>query len=175
MPLTPLLTQAQIQTKIAELGARIRADYGDEPVLLLAVLKGSFLFVADLCRELGPNVTVDFIQVSSYGTQTKSSGIVQIRKDTDVSLEGKHVLIVEDIVDTGATLGHLRELLMTRRPASLKVVALLNKPEARKTEVPVEYCGFDIPNSFVVGYGLDVAERYRNLPYVAILEDETPS
>jgi hypoxanthine phosphoribosyltransferase len=175
MPVSVLLSQSDIEARIRELAQAVRNDYGDEPLLLLAVLKGSFLFVADLCRALGGEVVVDFIQVSSYGTEKTSSGIVQIKKDADMSLEGRHVLIVEDIVDTGATLSHLRELLLTRRPKSLKVVALLSKPAARKVEVPVEYLGFEIPNQFVVGYGLDHAERFRNLPFVGILSEEQPS
>lgn len=150
----------------------IRSLYDGEPILMVGVLKGSFLFLADLCRQLGPDVSVDFIQVSSYGDQRVSSGIVQIRKDLDHSIEGKNVLVVEDIVDTGATLAHLRELLLTRKPKSLRVVSLLNKPDARKVPVEIEFVGFDIPNAFVVGYGLDYAERYRNLPYIGVLESE---
>jgi hypoxanthine phosphoribosyltransferase len=140
----------------------------------VGVLKGSFLFLADLVRQLGENVVVDFVMVSSYGDGTESSGIVQIRKDLDINIEGRHVLIVEDIVDSGATLSHLCELLRTRRPKSLKVVALLSKPEARKQHAPIDFVGFEIPNEFVVGYGLDHAERYRNLPYIAILSGLTP-
>ncbi len=170
-----LISEAEIRRRTAELAEQIRADYGEKPLLLVGVLKGSFLFLADICRHLGQEVVVDFVQVSSYGDSTKSSGIVQIRKDLDVSIEGKDVLIVEDIVDTGTTLSHLRELFSTRRPNSLRVVTLLSKPEARKSPTPVEYIGFEIPNEFVVGYGLDFAERYRNLPYIAILSGETSS
>lgn len=170
-----LLSEDAIQRRISELAAEIRTDAGDRELLLICVLKGSFIFLADLCRHLGENIKVDFLQVSSYGNETTSSGIVQIIKDVDQTLEGKHVLIVEDIVDTGATLSHLRELLQVRRPASLKVVALLNKQEARRVPVHVEYIGFDIPNQFVVGYGLDVGERFRNLPYVAVLHEEFSS
>lgn len=169
-----LLDSASIQSRIGEVAAQIRADYGDDEILLVGVLKGSFLFLADLCRYLGDNIEVDFVQTSSYGEGKSASGIVQIRKDLDINIEGKNVLIVEDIVDTGATLGHLRELLSTRKPRSLKVVSLLSKPEARTTETPVEYLGFEIPNKFVVGYGLDYAERYRNLPYIAILHEGEP-
>lgn len=167
-----LIDAATIQERVAELGAQIRECYGEEPVLLICILKGSFVFLADLCRHLDSNVTVDFMQVSSYGDGTKSSGIVQILKDIDVSLEGKHVLLVEDIVDTGSTLAHLRDLLHLRQPQSLRVVALLSKPAARKVQVPVEFLGFEIGNEFVVGYGLDVAERFRNLPFVAVLHQE---
>jgi hypoxanthine phosphoribosyltransferase len=172
--LSVLLSESQLQERIDELGDRIRRDYGNEPLLLVGVLKGCFYFMADLTRRLGTNVAVDFVQVSSYGDGTTSSGIVQIRKDLDINIEGRNVLIVEDIVDTGATLSHLRELLGTRRPKSLKVVALLSKPDARRSHTPIEYVGFEIPNKFVVGYGLDHAERFRNLPYIAFLRDEGP-
>jgi hypoxanthine phosphoribosyltransferase len=167
-----LITERQIQEKVSELARRISADYGDTPVLLVSVLKGSFIFLADLMRQLGPNTEVDFVQTSSYGEGTSTSGVVQIRKDLDVSIEGRHVLIVEDILDTGLTLAHLRELLGTRRPRSLKVVTLLRKPDAAQRETQAEYVGFEIPDRFVVGYGLDHAERYRNLPYVAVLHQE---
>lgn len=169
-----LLDSASLQERISELAGQINADYGDEEILLVAVLKGSFLFLADLCRHLGPNVEIDFVQTCSYGDQKSASGIVQIRKDLDINIEGKNVLLVEDIVDTGATLGHLRELLSTRKPKSLKVVSLLSKPDARTMQTPVEYLGFEIQNQFVVGYGLDYAERYRNLPYIAILHEGEP-
>lgn len=169
-----LISGEEIQDKVRALAAEIRADYGEEPILLVGVLKGSFLFLTDLCRQLGQNVEVDFVQVSSYGKERSSSGIVQIRKDLDINIEGKNVLIVEDIVDTGATLGHLRDLLSTRKPRTLKVVSLLSKPDARTQETLVEYMGFEIPNRFVVGYGLDYAERYRNLPYIAILHEGEP-
>ena len=172
--LKPLLTREQIERRIAELAENIRDHYGDETFLAVGVLKGSFLFLADLIRLLGENVLVDFVLVSSYGDGKESSGIVQIRKDLDINIEGKNVLIVEDIVDTGATLSHLLELLWTRRPNSLKVVSLLSKPEARRQEAPIDFVGFEIPNEFVVGYGLDHAERYRNLPYIAVLSGLTP-
>jgi hypoxanthine phosphoribosyltransferase len=165
-----LLTEKQIQARVAELAAQITADYGEAPLLLVAILKGSFVFLSDLVRHLGTNIEIDFVQVSSYGDRASSSGIVRIRKDLDVSIEGRDVLIVEDILDTGLTLAHLRELLATRRPRSLKAVALLCKPEALSHEAQAEYVGFEIPNEFVVGYGLDHAERYRNLPYVALLQ-----
>lgn len=172
--LQPFLSTEQIQDRISELADSIRHDFGDEPLLCVGVLKGSFLFLADLVRRLGENTMIDFVLVSSYGDATESSGIVQIRKDLDINIEGKNVLIVEDIIDTGATLSHLCALLNTRRPKSLKVVTLLSKPEARKQHAPVDYVGFEIPNRFVVGYGLDHAERYRNLPYIAILSGPTP-
>ena len=167
--LETLISEQEVQQKVAELAKRISGDYGDESILLVGVLKGSYLFLADLVRHLGENVEVDFVQVSSYGDGTKSSGIVQIRKDLDISIEGRNVLIVEDILDTGLTLKHLRELLGTRRPKSLKVVTLLSKPAANLYGGTAEYVGFEIPDKFVVGYGLDHAERYRNLPYIAVL------
>ncbi|MBN9500232.1 MAG: hypoxanthine phosphoribosyltransferase [Armatimonadetes bacterium 55-13] len=169
--LSILISAEEIQEKIKELSQKIEADYGDEPILLLGVLKGSLHFISDLGRLLSSQTTVDFVQVSSYGSGKSSTGVVQIRKDLDVNIEGLNVLIVEDIVDTGTTLSHLRELLGTRRPKSLKVVALLSKPEARKHQTQVEYVGFEIPNEFVVGYGLDYGERFRNLPYIAILHE----
>ena len=164
-----LITAEEISKRVAELGAEIRADYGDEPVLLVGVLKGSYPFLADLTRHLDTNIEVDFVQTSSYGGDKSSSGIVQIRKDLDISIEGRNVLIVEDILDSGLTLKHLRELLGTRKPLSLKVVTLLCKPAAARHGAHAEYVGFEIPDKFVVGYGLDYAERYRNLPYVAVL------
>lgn len=167
--LETLITEEEIQSKVAELAGRIRADYGDEPILLVGVLKGSYIFVADLVRHLGENIEIDFVQTSTYGGQTSSSGIVKIKKDLDISLEGRNVLIVEDILDTGRTLKHLRELLGTRRPKSLKVVTLLSKPAANLYGSKAEYVGFEIPDKFVVGYGLDHAERYRNLSYIAVL------
>jgi hypoxanthine phosphoribosyltransferase len=169
--LPALIDEPQLQAKIAEIGRQIRRDYGDEPLVLIGVLKGSMFFLADLARHLGDHVSIDFIQASSYGNEKSSSGVVQIRKDLDQNIEGKHVLICEDIVDTGLTLKHLKELLGTRKPASLKVVALLSKPEAREHDELIDYVGFEIPNEFVVGYGLDYAERYRNLPYIAVLQD----
>ena len=164
-----LISEEELRQRVAELGAQIKADYGEEPILLVAVLKGSYPFLADLTRHLGLNIEVDFVQTSSYGDGKSSSGIVQIRKDLDISIEGRNVLIVEDILDSGLTLKHLRELLGTRKPLSLKVVTLLCKPEAARHGAHAEYVGFEIPDQFVVGYGLDYAERYRNLPYVAVL------
>ena len=166
-----LISEQEIQAKIAALGEQLRRDYEGESLILLGVLKGSTYFLADLSRHLTDQVEIDFVQVSSYHGEKSSSGVVQIRKDMDISIEGRHVLIVEDIVDTGLTLSHLKELLGTRKPASLRVVALLNKPEARTHPTLVDYVGFEIPNAFVVGYGLDYAERYRNLPFIAVLDD----
>ncbi len=170
-----LISEAQIQARLDEVADQIRADYEGRPLLLVAVLKGSFLVVSDLCRRLGDNVTVDFVQVSSYGNGRKSSGNVQIRKDLDINIEGLDVLIVEDIVDSGQTLDHLLQLLRTRNPNSLKVFTLLSKPTARVMHVPLDYVGFEIPDAFVVGYGLDFAERFRNLRDIAVLSEEEPS
>lgn len=170
--LAPLLTADQIQSRVAELAKEIRSVYRDEPILLIVVLKGSYVFAADLARAIGEPVEIDFVQLSSYGNGKQASGIVQIRKDADISCEGRHVLVVEDIVDSGATLKHLRELLSTRRPKTLQVVSLLSKPKARQVDVPIEFLGFEVPNEFVVGYGLDFAEKYRSLPYVAILRED---
>lgn len=170
--LETLLSAEAIQDKVRSLAAQIRADLVGDEILMVGVLKGSFHFLSDLSRLLDDVATIDFVQVSSYGDQKSSSGVVQIRKDLDTNIEGKDVLIVEDIVDTGATLTHLRELLATRKPKSMKVVALLSKPEARKHKTQVEYVGFEIPNEFVVGYGLDYGERFRNLPYIAILHED---
>lgn len=166
-----LITSEQIAAKTQELAARVRADFGDAPIILVGILKGSFIFLADLARAIGGELEIDFAQTSSYGSGKSSSGIVQIRKDLDINIEGKHVLIVEDIVDTGTTLNHLRELWSTRKPKTLKVCTLLSKPAALKVKTSVEYVGFEIPNEFVVGYGLDHGERYRNLPYIAILRE----
>jgi hypoxanthine phosphoribosyltransferase len=167
-----LISDERIQAKVREIAQALDAEYGQEPVLLVGILKGSLHFLSDLGRAMTAPTTVDFIQTSSYGSGKSSAGIVQIRKDLDINIEGMHVIIVEDIVDTGTTLTHLRELLSTRKPKSLRVVALLSKPEARKVDAAVEHVGFEIPNEFVVGYGLDYAERYRNLPYIAILREE---
>lgn len=169
--LETFLSEEQIQTRIAEMGAEISRDYGDQEIVLVAILKGSIPFLADLSRKLGENVVIDTMRVSSYGDAMESSGIVKIVTDLEIGIEGKHVLLIEDIVDTGATLSYLLELLATRRPASVKVASLLSKPEARKTDVPIAYLGFEIPNAFVVGYGLDYAERYRNLPFIAIYRE----
>jgi len=164
-----LLTEEQIHEKIAELARRIEADYAGERPLLVAVLKGAVMVMADVARELRMHVDIDFMAVSSYGAGTESSGVVRILKDLDADLIGRHVIIVEDIIDSGLTLAWLRANLESRGPASLEILALLRKPEAAKVEVDVKYVGFDIPNAFVVGYGLDYAESYRNLRGVAVL------
>lgn len=165
------LTEAQIQQVVRELGAQITRDYTpDDPPLLVGVLKGSLVFLADLMRAIQLPVSFDFVAIFSYGTETQTSGQVRLLKDLDTRIAGRHVLVVEDILDTGLTLSYLLDLLRTRQPASLKVCTLLRKPERHLVKVPVDYCGFVIPNHFVVGYGLDYDERYRNLPFVGILK-----
>lgn len=164
-----LVTEAEIHAKLAELAAQIDEDYAGKDVLLVGVLKGAVMVMSDLARSLTSHVEIDWMAVSSYGTSTKSSGVVQIRKDLDTDLHGRHVLIVEDIIDSGLTLSWLLENFATRGAASIEVCALLRKPDAAKVEIDCKYVGFDIPNEFVVGYGLDYAERYRNLRDVAVL------
>lgn len=164
-----LITKEQIDAKLAELAAQIETDYDGREVLLVGVLKGAAMVMADLARALSVPVTMDWMAVSSYGSGTKSSGVVRILKDLDTDIEDKDVLVVEDIIDSGLTLSWLLTNLRSRRPASLAVCTLLRKPDAAQVAVDVEYVGFDIPNEFVVGYGLDYAEKYRNLPFVGTL------
>jgi hypoxanthine phosphoribosyltransferase len=165
-----LVTEEQIRDRIAELCRQIEVDYAGKDLLLVGVLKGAVMVMADLARELRKvDVEMDWMAVSSYGASTRSSGVVRILKDLDSALEGRHVLIVEDIVDSGLTLAWLRENLETRGPASVEICALLRKPEAAKVEIDVKYVGFEIPSEFVVGYGLDYAQRYRHLRSVAVL------
>jgi hypoxanthine phosphoribosyltransferase len=165
-----MIDEATIRTRVAELGRAIRQDYGPEkPVHLVAVLKGAFMFLADLMRTIDGPVSCDFIALSSYGSGTTSSGQVRLTKDLDRSLEGRDVIIVEDIVDTGLTLSYLQEILRARDPRSLKTACLLSKPSRRKVDVTVEYVGFTIDDRFVVGYGLDVDEHYRNLSYIGVM------
>ena len=155
------------------LGADIQRDYAaDGDLLMIGVLKGCAMFMMDLARAITIPLSIDFIAVSSYGASTTSSGVVRLVKDLDTDLAGRHVLIVEDIIDSGLTLKYLREQLLRRNPASLKICTLLNKPERREADVPVDYLGFDIPNAFVVGYGLDYGEKYRNLPFIGVLKPE---
>lgn len=163
-----LISAAQLADKVKQLGQQIRKDHGDNPVILLGVLKGSFPFLADLARAIPGEVIIDFIHTSSYDGAKESSGTVKIRRDHDINIENQHVIVVEDIVDTGLTLKHLLDILKTRNPASLKVAAALSKPAAHEHHVPIDYLGFDIENVFVVGYGLDYAERFRQLPDVCI-------
>ena len=167
-----LIDQRTLQARIAELGAAITRDYRERDLLLVGVLKGAVFFMADLMRRLDLPCEVDFMAISSYGAGVDSSGVVRILKDLDMSIEGRNVLIVEDIIDSGLTLSYLLRNLEARHPASLETCALLTKPERRVNNVVCRYVGFEIPNRFVIGYGLDFAERYRNLPYVGVLRDD---
>ena len=169
-----LVQPDELADRVRTLGEAISADYADREVLLVCVLKGAVFFLSDLMRGLAVPCQVDFMAVASYGSQTETSGVVRILKDLEAPIEGREVLIVEDIVDSGLTLQYLLRALQAREPASLEVCALLTKPERRKVDLPIRYVGFEIPNRFVVGYGLDHAERFRNLPYVAVL-DERPA
>ena len=165
-----LIDRDVLQSRIQELGEEISIDYAGRDLLLIGVLKGAVFFMADLMRNLTIPCEIDFMAISSYGDSTDSSGVVRILKDLDINIEGRDVLIVEDIIDSGLTLSYLMRNLEAREPASLEICALLTKPERREADVPVRYIGFEIPNRFVIGYGLDFAERYRNLPYVGILD-----
>ena len=168
-----LLRGDAIQSRVTELASEIERDYPEgEEIHLVCVLKGGFVFMSDLVRAMSPRVTLDFIAVSSYAKSTKSSGEVRLLKDLDSGLEGRHVIIVEDIVDTGLTLTYLQDILRARSPKSLRTVCLLSKPSRRQVDVTVDYIGFTIEDRFVVGYGLDYAEKYRNLSYIAILDEE---
>lgn len=164
-----LYTEEQIEDRVAELGKQITNDYQGKDLVLIGILKGAIVFFSDLMREIETPVTVDFMAVSSYGESHESSGAVRILKDLDVSIEGKHLLIVEDIVDTGLTLSYLKRILQSRNPQSIKVASFLDKPERRLVDTEADYVGFSIPDEFVVGYGLDFAEQYRSLPYIAVL------
>jgi len=165
-----IIVQAdELQHRVEALGAEISADYQGKDLLLICVLKGAVFFLSDLMRQVEVPCEVDFMAVASYGSATESSGVVRILKDLDMAIEGRHVLIVEDIVDSGLTLQYLMRSLQTRNPASLEVCALLTKPARRAVDMPVRYVGFEIPDKFAVGYGLDHGERYRNLPFVAAL------
>lgn len=167
-----LISEEEIKAKVAELGKTIAEDYRGKDPLVICVLKGALCFMSDLIRATQIPLSIDFLAVSSYGASTQSSGVLRILKDLDSSLEGRHVLIVEDIIDTGLTLNYLVENLWSRQPASLRICTLLDKPSRRKVELKPDYSGFVIPDKFVVGYGLDYAERYRNLPHVAVLKPE---
>ncbi len=167
-----LIEEDALQERVAALGQELSADYAGRDLLLIGVLKGAVFFMADLMRHITVPCEVDFMAISSYGASTDSSGVVRILKDLDINIEGRDVLVVEDIIDSGLTLSYLMRNLEARGPASLEICALLTKPDRREMDVPVRYIGFEIPDRFVIGYGLDFAERYRNLPYVAVLSDE---
>ncbi len=167
-----LIEADALQARITELGQEISTAYEGRDLLLVGVLKGAVFFMADLMRELTVPCEIDFMAISSYGAATDSSGVVRILKDLDVNIAGRDVLVVEDIIDSGLTLSYLMRSLRARKPASLEICALLTKPDRREIDVPVKFVGFEIPNKFVIGYGLDFAERYRNLPYVAVLHPD---
>lgn len=167
-----LITEDALQSKVVELGAKITEDYRGKDVLLVCVLKGAVIFVSDLMRKIDAPLDIDFMAVSSYGSNTQSSGVVRILKDLNSSIEGRNVLIVEDIIDSGLTLSYLVENLKSRKPASVEICTILDKPERRTIDLKIKYTGFQIPDEFVVGYGLDYAEKYRNLPYIAVLKEE---
>ena len=167
-----LIDEETLAHRIAELGAEVSADYRGKDLLLVGVLKGAIFFIADLMRSIDVPCEIDFMAISSYGSATDSSGVVRILKDLDLPIEGRNVLVVEDIVDSGLTLSYLVRALKARSPASIEVCALLTKPARRRIEVRCKYVGFEIPPRFVIGYGLDFAERYRNLPYIGVVRDE---
>ncbi|HHY90402.1 MAG TPA: hypoxanthine phosphoribosyltransferase [Clostridiales bacterium] len=167
-----LFTEEEIAKKVEELGNQITKDYQDKDLVLIGILKGANIFIGDLMRKIRIPITLDFMAVSSYGLSTESSGIVKIIKDLERSIEGKDVLIVEDLIDTGLTLNYIYKNLLSRKPKSLKICTLLDKPDRRKVDIKVDYKGFDVPDEFIIGYGIDYAEKYRNLPYVAVLKRE---
>lgn len=167
-----LLSKEQIAVRVREMGAQIAADYYGKELILVGILKGACLFMADLMRAIDAKLSIEFMAVSSYGKEMRSTGEVKIVKDLDVAVEGKHLIVVEDIIDTGLTLSYLLANLRSRGAASVKLATLLDKPEPRKVQVPVDYVGFEVPNKFLIGYGLDAAERYRNLPFIAVLRTD---
>jgi len=167
-----LIEEERLRGRVAELGEEISADYAGRDLLLIGVLKGAVFFMADLMRHLTVTCELDFMAISSYGAATDSSGVVRILKDLDINIAGRDVLVVEDIIDSGLTLSYLMRNLEAREPSSLEICALLTKPDRREIDVPVRYVGFEIPNRFVIGYGLDFGERYRNLPYVGVLNPD---
>lgn len=166
----PIVTQEAMRTRIRELGRQITADYAQKDLIMIGILKGAYVFYADLARAIGLPLKVDFLVVSSYAGKARSSGKIRVLTELTEDIAGRDVLLVEDIVDSGCTLQHLRKALGARKPKSIKVCALLNKPDRRQVEVQVDYVGFNIPNKFVVGYGLDYRQNYRNLPYLAVLD-----
>lgn len=168
-----LFSEEQLKERVKELGKQISEDYkGEEPIIAIGILKGSVIFLADLIREINIHTELEFMVVSSYGNSAQTSGNIKILKDLDIDIGGHNVLIIEDIIDSGVTLSNLKKSLLARNPKTLKICTLLNKPDRRKAEVEVDYSGFDIPDEFVVGYGLDYANLYRNLPYIGVLKRE---
>ncbi len=172
MRLKPLIDAGTIADRVAELGRAITRDFAGQEVVLVPVLKGSYVFAADLARQIDLDVAIDFLGVRSYGDQQESSGVVQITNDLSTSIEGKHVILVEDIVDSGLTVSYLHQNLATRQPASLKIASLLHKPARTRIPVDIDYLGFTVEDVFIVGYGLDYAQKFRNLPYLAVVTDE---
>jgi len=170
-----LYTEEQISAKVQELGKKISEDYDGKDLVLVGILKGSIPFMADLIRKITIPCTMDFMAVSSYGSSTETSGVVRILKDLDFEIENRDILIVEDIIDSGTTLSYLLDYLKGRKPASINIACLLNKPSRRKVDIAVKYVGYEVPDFFLVGYGLDYAEKYRNLPYIGILKEEVYS
>lgn len=167
-----IISEEEIQQRVRELGQAISKDYAGKTITLLCILKGGLMFLCDLAKHITVPVTYDFMSVSSYGDATESSGVVRITKDLEDSIEGKHVIIVEDIIDTGLTLSYLLKNLHSRHPASLRICTLLDKPANRRVEIPIDYVGFDVPNEFLVGYGLDFKQLYRNIPYIFVPKPE---
>lgn len=167
-----LITQEEIQEKVKQLGAQISKDYKGKNPVLICILKGGIIFLSDLLKNITTHVQIDFMALSSYGDSTKSSGVVKIKKDIDVDLLDRDVIIIEDIVDSGLTLKYIDEYFLQHKPASIKICALLDKPEAHKIDIKIDYLGFEVGNEFVVGYGLDYSQKYRNLPYIGILKKE---
>lgn len=165
-----LISEEEVKLRIGQMAEKINSDYRGKSIYIICILKGAVFFTVELAKRLTVPVLMDFMQVSSYGDSSVSSGSIKVKKDTDGDIEGKDVLVVEDIIDTGHTLKYLKEMLLERKPASVKLCALLDKPERRETEVDMDYTGFSIPDEFVVGYGLDYAQKYRNLPYIGVVE-----
>ena len=172
LKLETLISEQDIQRRMEELGAQISKDYDGKEIIMLCVLKGGVMFMTDLAKRVTVPMKMEFMAVSSYGSSTETSGVVRILKDLDHSIEGKDIIIVEDIIDSGITLDYLLKYLKARKANSIEIVTLLTKPARRKVDIEVKYCGFEVPDEFLVGYGLDYAEKYRNLPYVGILKEE---
>ena len=171
MQIQVLLSEEDIARRVKELGEQISGDYGDKDLVVVGILKGAVIFMSDLIRQIKVSLEVDFMATSSYGQSTKTSGVVQLLKDLDTAIEGRDVLIVEDIIDSGLTLSYLSQLLLSRKPASIKTAVLLDKPERRQTEFVPNYIGFSIPDQFVIGYGLDFNHKFRELPYIGVVND----
>lgn len=166
-----MISETAIKDRVKELAAQIESDYNNEPIVLIVVLKGSFVFAADLIREMKGDIKIDFISVSSYGDETESTGKVRLLKDLDANITNQNVVVVEDIIDSGLTLHFLRDHLKTHKPKLIKICTLLDKPDRRKVDLPVDYVGFVIPDEFIVGYGIDYAQKYRNLPHISTVEE----